>query len=78
MYLQLDEYPPYSDFLSYIFDTNINSNLGCYNGYTNYTGKKPLITWVSKQIWYMFHSYFPEAKLIIPSTGNNKFCFWKI
>ena len=48
MYLQLDEYPPYSDKLSDIFETKINENLRCYHVYTNYAGDKQVITWVSK------------------------------
>ena len=48
MDIKLDSYPPYSDSLSDIFETNVNSNLRCCHEYTNYSGKKQLITWVSK------------------------------
>ena len=66
MYLQLDDYTPYYDTLSDIFETKINKNLRCCHGYTNYAGNKQLITWVSKHSWEMFHSEFPRAQVIIP------------
>ena len=35
MYLELDDYPPYSDKISVIFETHINRNLRCSHGYIN-------------------------------------------
>ena len=35
MYLQLDDYPPYSDEISDIFEKHINRNLICSHGYTH-------------------------------------------
>ena len=58
MYLQLDEYPPYSDKRSDIFETHINSNLRCINGYTNCVRHTDSITWVSNSSWDMLLSYF--------------------
>ena len=51
MYLQFDDYPPYSDTKSDIFDTHINSNLRCIPGYTNCMRHTDLITWVSNSSW---------------------------
>ena len=53
MYLQLDDYPPYSDKISDIFETHINSNLRCIHGNTNYVRHTDLITWVSNSSWDM-------------------------
>ena len=66
MYLQLDEYPPYSGKKSYIFETHINSNLRCINGYTNCMRHTDLITWVSNSAWNMLLSEFIHAVKIIP------------
>ena len=46
MYLQLDNYPPYDDKRSVIFETNIKRNLRCSHGYTNCVRHTDLITWV--------------------------------
>ena len=35
IYLELDDYPPYSDKISVIFETHININLRCSHVYTN-------------------------------------------
>ena len=69
MHLQLDEYLPYSYSLSDIFGTNINSKFICCNGYTNYSGKKQLITCILN-ILDMFRSDFMEAQVIIPCSRN--------
>ena len=47
MYLQLDDYPPYSGKNSEIFETHININLRCIHGYINCMRHTDLITWVS-------------------------------
>ena len=44
MYLQLDDYCPYSDKKSDIFETHINSNLRCIHGYKNCMRHTDLIT----------------------------------
>ena len=46
MYLKLDNYPPYSDKISDIFETHINSNLRCIHRYTNCMRHTDSITWV--------------------------------
>ena len=58
MYLQLDEYPPYSDKISDFFETNINSNLRCINGYKNCVRRTDSITWVQNYSWDVLLSEF--------------------
>ena len=58
MCLQLDDYDPYSDKISNIFDTHINSNLRCIHGYTNRVTHTDSITWVSNSSWDMLLSEF--------------------
>ena len=66
MYLQLDDYPPYSDKISDTFSTQINSNLRCIHGYTNCVRYTDSITWVSNSSWDMLLSEFIHAVKIIP------------
>ena len=67
MYLQLHEYPPYSDKQSDIFETNINKIFICNNGYTNHIEKNVLITWVQKKSWKISLSGFLQELDINPS-----------
>ena len=53
MYLQLDDYPPYYDKRSVLFETKINKNLRCSHGYTNCVRNTDMITWVAKHSWEM-------------------------
>ena len=62
VYLELDDYPPYSDKISVIFETHINRNLICSHGYTNCVTHTDLITWVSKSSWEMLISEFSQAE----------------
>ena len=62
MYLELDDYPQYSDLKSVIFDTHINRNLRFIHGYTNCVAHNYLITWVSKNYWEMLLSEFSQAE----------------
>ena len=66
IYLQLDDYPPYSDKKSDIFQTHINSNSRCIHGYTNCMRQTDLITWLSNSYWDMLLSEFIHAVKIIP------------
>ena len=61
MYLQLDDYPPYSGKKSDIFETHINSNLRCIHVHTNYMRHDDLITLVSNYSWDMLLSKFIHA-----------------
>ena len=51
MYLQLDDYPPYYDKKSVIFETHIIRNLIYIHVYTNCVAHNDLITRVSKNSW---------------------------
>ena len=62
MYLDLDEYPPYSDKISVIFDTHMNRNLRCSHIYTNFVTYTDLITWVYTNSWEMLLSEFSQAE----------------
>ena len=70
MYLQLDDYPPYYDKKSDIFETHINSNLRCIHGYTNCMIHTDLITWVSKNIGKCYLLNFHNLKINSIVTGQ--------
>ena len=61
MYLPLDEFPPYSDKKSDIFEANTNKEFRCIHGYTNHDEHNVLITWVLIKSWEMLLSEFPQA-----------------
>ena len=73
MYLQLDDYPPYSDKNSDIFETHINSNLRCVHGYTKCMRHIDLITSVSNSAQKMLLSEFNHAVKISPCP-RTKIC----
>ena len=70
MYLELDDYPPYSDKISDIFETHINKKLRCSHVYTNCIRHTDLITWVSKNYWEMLLSEFSQAGKIFHVPGQ--------
>ena len=75
LYLHLDDHLPYSYKKIIIFETHINSNLKCINGYTNCMRYTDLITWVSNYSWDTLLSEFIHAVKIIPcpmTTIRNK------
>ena len=61
MNLDLDDYPPYSDKNSVIFETHINRDLRCLHGYNNCVENNDLITWVSKNSLVMLIYKFSQA-----------------
>ena len=63
MYLDLDEYPTYSDKKYVKFETRINRNLICIHGYMNCVAHNDLITWVSKNSYEMLLSEFSQAEI---------------
>ena len=65
MYLQLDDYPKYSDKISDIFETHINRNLRCIHGYTHCGRHTDSITCVSNSSWDMLLSEFIHAVRIL-------------
>ena len=66
IYLYLDDYPLYTGKNSDIFETHINSNLRCINGYSNCMRRTDLITCVSNSAWKMLLSQFIHAVKISP------------
>ena len=46
MHLPLDDYPPYSDKKSDIFEAKINKEFRCIHGYINHDERNVLNTWV--------------------------------
>ena len=76
IYLQLDDYPPYSDKSLDIFEKHINRHLICIHGYTNCVRHTDSITWVSIDSWEMLLSEFSHAERIIacPRTKNFNKC----
>ena len=62
MYLELNDYPPYSDKKSFVFDTHIKINLIYLYGYTNFVEHNDLSNWVSKGSWEMLLSEFSQAE----------------
>ena len=73
MYLQLDDYPPYTGKNSDNFETHINSNLRCIHGYTNCMRHTDLITLVLNSAWKMLLSEFNHAVKISPCP-RTKIC----
>ena len=62
----MDEHPPYSDKWSGIFETNINKEFKCINGYNNHVEHNVLITLVLVNSWKILLSEFPQALDINP------------
>ena len=71
MYLHLDGYPPYSDKISDIFETHINSNLRYIHGYNNCIRRTDSITWVSNSSWDILLSEFIHAARISACPRTN-------
>ena len=66
MYLQLYDFLPCTNLLLETFETNINSNFRCFDGYPNcdeYTNRIPCVT---NKSWNMFHDGFPESEQTNP------------
>ena len=51
MYIEFDEYHPYSDTISEYFETNVNTNIQCDHSYAYYSSKHKMRTWVNKESW---------------------------
>ena len=54
-------YPPFTDVLSYNFETKINSNIIFYDGYPCYSTKDNTLNCIKKEIWEIFNNNFPEV-----------------
>ena len=72
MYIDFDEYPPYSGRYSEIFEKYVNENIQCVHGYACSSGKQKMCTWVNEESWVMMKTYFPDAKQI--KNAKNVLC----
>ena len=71
MHIQLDDYPPYNYTLFDIFKTNINKNLRCCHGYTNYAGNVyKNYMGIKKILGKCFIQIFFKHKLSLPIPGR--------
>ena len=50
--------------------TNINRNLRCIHGYTNYVAHIDLITWVPRDYWEMLFAEFSPADKYFSVPGQ--------
>ena len=48
MYIDFDDYPPYSGIVFGFFETNNNANIQCYCGYAYSLNKKKNCTWINE------------------------------
>ena len=64
MYIDFDDYSPYSAIISEIFVTNINDNIKFDHGYAYCSSKKKMCTCVNVEIWDMINNCFPDVKKI--------------
>ena len=64
IYIDFDEYPPYSGRISEIFEKNVNEDIQCVHGYTYSSGKHKMCTWVNEESWGIINTSFPDAKQI--------------
>ena len=82
MYIDFDEYPPYSGRISEIFEKNVNENIQCVHGYAYSSHKQKMCTWVNEESWAMMKTCFPDAKQIKntqkPLYAKNVHMFKKI
>ena len=64
MYIDFDEYPPYSGRNEKIAENNVNENVQCVHGYAYSSGKQKMCTWVNKESWGTMKTCFPDARQI--------------
>ena len=60
MYIDFDEYPPYIDTISDIFEAKINAHIKWCHVYAYSTPKGIIITWINNKSWEMLKHCFPE------------------
>ena len=61
MYIDFDEYPPYSDSISENFENNINAHIKCDHGYPYSSIKGNMLTWINRESWEMMKKCFTDA-----------------
>ena len=49
MYIDFDEYPPYSGRIYEIFETNVNANIQCDHGYAYSSSKEKVYTLIHEE-----------------------------
>ena len=64
MYIDFDEYSPYSAIISEIFETYINDNIQFDHGYVYSSRKQKMCTCLNEESWDMINNCFPDAKQI--------------
>ena len=64
MYINFDEYPPYSDIISENFETNVNDNIQFDHDYAYSPSEHKMCTWVNEESWEIINNCFPDAKQI--------------
>ena len=64
MYIDFDDYPPYTDAIYDIFATKTNSNINCCNVYPYPTTKGFMITWINNKTWAVFEICFSEDFIV--------------
>ena len=48
MFIDFDEYPPYSDTIYENFETNFDANIHCEYGYAYSSSKQKMCNWVNE------------------------------
>ena len=61
MYINFDDYIPYTGTIYEIFETNINAHIKWCHGYPYSTTKVTTATWINKEGWWLLKNYFHEA-----------------
>ena len=61
MYMDLDDYPPYTDEFLDIFETKINFSIRCCHGYPDSSENYGIITMIDKKSWNVFQNTIPGA-----------------
>ena len=51
MYIDFDEYPPYSGRIPENVETYVNDNIQCDHGYTYSSSKQKIFRWVNEESW---------------------------
>ena len=75
MYIDFDEYPPYSGRIYEIFETNVNANIQCDHGYAYSSSKEKVYTLIHEESWKMIKMFsWCKANKKIPKTTVCKEC----
>ena len=64
MYIDFDEYPPYSGAISKCFEENDDANIQCNHGYAYSSSKEIIFPWINEESWEIMQKHFPDAKQV--------------